>query len=172
MKCVECGSSISDNNRGTDENPLCPDCYNRMAAQFSSDDEKSPAAGMKLNGIVRKAGVIALALAVFFGVKHFNKTRAGSAVEEGMELLLEKMPGYSENSEWYDGLFKDCYASSFDASYDIGSRRRAGRLKEREFLSSVFGCMEKKALSQGRPEEAATIQQMGKFTQAFIDEQK
>lgn len=126
----------------------------------------------ELNGIVRKAGVIALALAVFFGVKHFNKTRAGSAVEEGMELLLEKMPGYSENSEWYDGLFKDCYASSFDASYDIGSRRRAGRLKEREFLSSVFGCMEKKALSQGRPEEAATIQQMGKFTQAFIDEQK
>ena len=36
VKCVECNELITE-NRGTDENPLCKSCYQRMAHEYGDN---------------------------------------------------------------------------------------------------------------------------------------
>jgi hypothetical protein len=40
MNCVECHSEV-EKNAGTEENPLCEGCYNKMRAEYSDDQANS-----------------------------------------------------------------------------------------------------------------------------------
>jgi len=62
MKCVECGNE-TDLNSGTQENPLCPSCYNKMSIQYSNqnkivDDNKDELKCQKCGGSMHKTNKI------------------------------------------------------------------------------------------------------------------
>jgi hypothetical protein len=48
MNCVECGALIT-NNSGTNENPLCGTCYNRMLKEYAPQSGTENKPGNKLN---------------------------------------------------------------------------------------------------------------------------
>ena len=171
MKCVECGNIFTEENKGTNENPLYSGCYDKMSVQYTAAGSFSNKP-VKQNRYLKNVGFAVIAIMIILGLKFYNKSQTNNAVKKEIRQIVKSIPGYTDNSDWYDGLLEDCYASSFDESYDLGSKRRAGRLREKEFLGKVFDCMHWKALYQGKDNEADMLKGIGKLAQTAFESEE
>ena len=64
------------------------------------------------------------------------------------------MPGYDENQSYINSIFEPCFETAFQASYDMGSRRRSAKFDQDKYITTLFDNLMVRSKQDGKEELA------------------
>ena len=135
----------------SDRNEMNP--HSDVEEQSEQVDETGSGERKKKRGLHRFIGIIVV-IAVIVGFKFYNKSKAGDDIRSQTIEIVQTMPGYDENQSYIDSIFEPCFETAFEASYDMGGRRRSARFDQDKYISTLFDNLRQRSEQDGKEELA------------------
>jgi hypothetical protein len=130
-------------------------------------EQKTESKGSKV--VTTVLGIVG-AVVLIVVINNYRTGKADKQVKKEMQEVLQGMPGYEENSEYYQSLFEACHEPAFKDSFRVGTRRTPSKLDQKKYLTLLFDMMSRKAEEDGREEVAETITLYAAVIEAAEDE--
>lgn len=107
----------------------------------------------KKRGLNKFIGII-IVVAIIVGFKSYNKSKAADDIRSQTIEIVQAMPGYDENKQYIDSIFGPCFETAFEASYDMGGRRRSAKFDQDNYITTLFDNLMTRSERDGKEELA------------------
>ena len=107
----------------------------------------------KKSGLHRFIGII-IVVAIIVGFKFYNKSKAGDDIRRQTIEIVQAMPGYDENQSYINSIFEPCFETAFEASYDMGGRRKSAEFNQDKYITTLFDNLMTRSEQDGKEELA------------------
>lgn len=127
--------------------------HSEVEEQNEQIDETVSGEKKKKRGLSRFIGII-IVVAIIVGFKFYNKSKAGDDIRSQTIEIVQVMPGYDENKLYIDSIFEPCFETAFQASFDMGSRRRSAKFDQDKYITTLFDNLMVRSKQDGKEELA------------------
>ena len=127
--------------------------HSEVEEQNEQIDEAASGEKKKKRGLNRFIGII-IVVAIIVGFKFYNKSKAGDDIRSQTIEIVQAMPGYDENQSYIDSILEPCFETAFEASYDMGSRRRSAKFDQNKYITTLFDNLRVRSEQDGKEELA------------------
>lgn len=107
----------------------------------------------KKRGFHKFIGII-IVIAIVVGFKFYNKGKASDDIRSQTIEIVQAMPGYEENQAYIDSILEPCFATAFEASYDMGGRRRSAKFDQDKYITTLFDNLMERSKQDGKEDLA------------------
>ena len=108
-----------------------------VEAQSEQIDETISGVKKRKRGLNKFIGII-IVVAIIVGFKFYNKSKAADDIRSQTIEIVQAMPGYDENKQYIESIFEPCFATAFEAAYDMGGRRRSAKFNQDKYITTLF----------------------------------
>ncbi len=113
------------------------------------------------DGLVRKIAIYGVFFLVGSVVILFTrmqeKAKDDKEVLAIVQRLLQDIPDYDANKNYYKTLTESAHKQAFESSYIMGDRYRSGDIDHKKYFRILFSAMALQAKADGKKEIAATL---------------
>ena len=124
-----------------------------MNEQGEQVDETVSGEKKKKRGLNRFIGII-IVVVIIVGFKFYKKDEASDNIRSQTIEIVQVMPGYDENKLYIDSIFEPCFETAFQASYEMGSRRRSAKFDQDKYITTLFDNLMVRSKQDGKEELA------------------
>lgn len=124
-----------------------------MNEQGEQVDETVSGKKKKKRGLNRFIGII-IVVVIIVGFKFYKKDEASDNIRSQTIEIVQAMPGYDENQSYINSIFEPCFETAFQASYDMGSRRRSAKFDQDKYITTLFDNLMVRSKQDGKEELA------------------
>ena len=124
-----------------------------MNEQGEQVDETVSGEKKKKRGLNRFIGII-IVVVIIVGFKFYKKDEASDNIRSQTIEIVQAMPGYDENQSYINSIFEPCFETAFQASYEMGSRRRSAKFDQDKYITTLFDNLMVRSKQDGKEELA------------------
>ena len=127
--------------------------HSEVEEQNEQIDDTVSGAKKKKRGLIRFIGII-IVVVIIVGFKFYKKDKASDNIRSQTIEIVQAMPGYDENQSYINSIFESCFETAFQASYDMGSRRRSAKFDQDTYITTLFDNLMVRSKQDGKEELA------------------